>query len=215
VTKWLQCAALLAVTWLCCEAAFSIRYARQRSVYTFDKLNTVLRESSQTMDEVRKAATTWEKSSQAQAQETTTAMSNVSAAVKQFTISVSRTQDSISGLLSTTHSAISQQNASLLETQVALRQSLISTQKASEQAQKVLVDLDKQVSSPDIQIALDSLAATSQNAAESTKQVQLAITDVRQMADKARETYLKPVNLWWALIKEFLPLAGSAAQVVK
>jgi len=46
------------------------------------------------------------------------------------------------------------------------------------------------------------LDQTASNAAEGTKQFAAIATDGRQVADKARETYLKPVNLWYALSKE-------------
>jgi methyl-accepting chemotaxis protein len=79
----------------------------------------------------------------------------------------------------------------------------------------LIVALQGQVQDPSIKIALDNLAASGKAMADGMQQLAAASTDVRQIADKARETYLKPVNLWWGLVKELLPLAGSAAQVVK
>jgi hypothetical protein len=79
----------------------------------------------------------------------------------------------------------------------------------------LIVALQGQVSDPSIKIALDNLAASGKAMADGMTQLAAASTDVRQIADKARETYLKPVNIWWGLVKELLPLAGSAAQVVK
>jgi uncharacterized phage infection (PIP) family protein YhgE len=79
----------------------------------------------------------------------------------------------------------------------------------------LIAALQAQVSDPTIKIALDRLAEAAKAMADGMQQLAAASTDVRQIADKARDTYLKPVNLWWGLVKELLPLAGSAAQVVK
>jgi hypothetical protein len=79
----------------------------------------------------------------------------------------------------------------------------------------LIVALQGQISDPSIKMALDNLAAAGKGMADGMQQLAAASTDVRQIADKARDTYLKPVNLWWGLVKELLPLAGSAAQVVK
>jgi hypothetical protein len=79
----------------------------------------------------------------------------------------------------------------------------------------LIVALQGQVSDPSIKTALDNLSVSAKAMADGMQQLAAASTDVRQIADKARDTYLKPVNLWWGLVKELLPLAGSAAQVVK
>jgi hypothetical protein len=79
----------------------------------------------------------------------------------------------------------------------------------------LVVALQGQVQDPSIKMALDNLSQSAKAMADGMQQLAAASTDVRQIADKARDTYLKPVNLWWGLVKELLPLAGSAAQVVK
>jgi hypothetical protein len=88
-------------------------------------------------------------------------------------------------------------------------------QAALAQVDRMVGDLDAQVTDPAIKDALANLSKAAQNAAGATEQLAAIATDGRQVADKARETYLKPVNLWWGLVKTLLPLAGSAAQVVK
>jgi hypothetical protein len=79
----------------------------------------------------------------------------------------------------------------------------------------LIADLDAQVNDPAIKEILAQFLKVAQNAAEATGQFAATTTDLRQVADKMRETYLKPVNIWWALVRELLPLAGSAAQVIK
>jgi hypothetical protein len=88
-------------------------------------------------------------------------------------------------------------------------------QSSLERVNALIAALEGQVSDPSIKTALDNLAGSAKAMADGMTQLAAASTDVRQIADKARETYLKPVNLWWGLVKELLPLAGSAAQVVK
>lgn len=92
---------------------------------------------------------------------------------------------------------------------------MAEVQSSLKRVNDLIVALQGQVSDPSIKLALDNLAASGKAMAEGMQQLAAASTDVRQIADKARETYLKPVNLWWGLVKELLPLAGSAAQVVK
>lgn len=79
----------------------------------------------------------------------------------------------------------------------------------------LIAALQAQVSDPTIKAVLDKLLEAAKAMADGMQQLAGASTDVHQIADKARETYLKPVNLWWGLVKELLPLAGSAAQVIK
>jgi len=80
---------------------------------------------------------------------------------------------------------------------------------------QVVGHLDDKVTDPTLKNIVANFDKTAQNAATSMEQLAAIATDGRQVADKARETYLKPVNLWWGLVKTLLPLAGSAAQVVK
>jgi len=57
-------------------------------------------------------------------------------------------------------------------------------------------------SDPNIPVTLANLGTATKSAADGMAQVAAIATDGRQVADKARETYLKPVNLWYALSKE-------------
>ena len=99
-------------------------------------------------------------------------------------------------------------SSSLGEATAALRPSLENLSRASAAAADAMAD-------PGIRDAIKHLDAAAASTDDSVRELDQSLTDVRQMADKARATYLKPVNLWWGLVKELLPLAGSAAQVVK
>jgi hypothetical protein len=182
--------ALLAFSWLCGEGAYSVRYARQRSVYTFDQLNKVLRETSQTLDEVRKGATTWREASKEQTQKTTQAMSNVSAAAARITSFISRTDDSVNlVLLPGISKAIQEQNASLLSTQTSLQSNL-------NHSDKILTDTDQIVQSvaPKVERSVDSLTAAAQNTASATADGAATMKDVRIAVDKEVHDLLAPVS---------------------
>jgi paraquat-inducible protein B len=126
-----------------------------------------------------------------------------------------RTNESLNGgpdvkspLLPAAANALNRMTADVDDVTAGLAPSLQNLQQGSAAFAAAAAD-------PNIRKSLDSLAASSLEAAETLQEAHRSLTDVREMADKARETYLKPVNLWWAVLKELLPLAGSAAQVVK
>ena len=93
--------------------------------------------------------------------------------------------------------------------------SLEELQESQRRIDLLIADVDVQVTDPHVKQLLADLADAVRDGAKATNQFAAIATDGRQIADKARETYLKPVNLWWGLVKTLLPLAGSAAQIVK
>jgi hypothetical protein len=128
------------------------------------------------------------------------AMDNLAVATKHLDEAILHTDGAIQSL----NALLASGTATMAEVQSSLKR-----------VNDLIVALQGQVSDPSIRTALDNLAAAGKSMADGMQQLAAASTDVRQIADKARETYLKPVNLWWGLVKELLPLAGSAAQVVK
>ena len=62
---------------------------------------------------------------------------------------------------------------------------------------------------------LNRTDATAANVQQSTANLAAATQDVKQVADKFREDYLKPQKLAWSLLKELIGLGGSMAQMVK
>ena len=128
------------------------------------------------------------------------AMDNLTAATRLLTETIGHTDQAVQNL----NALLASGTATMAEVQASLAR-----------VNALIVALQGQVQDPAIKEALDNLAASGKAMADGMQQLAAASTDVRQIADKARETYLKPVNLWWGLVKELLPLAGSAAQVVK
>ena len=93
--------------------------------------------------------------------------------------------------------------------------SLEELQESQRRIDLLIADVDAQVTDPHVKQLLADLADAVRDGAKATNQFAAIATDGRQIADKARETYLKPINIWWGLVKTLLPLAGSAAQIVK
>jgi hypothetical protein len=216
ILKIFQVLALAALVVVFGEVAWTVHRVRPKMEVTISNIDRTVIIAGAAATHLEKAAGTWQQASKAQALETSQAMSNVSAAAGQLITFISKTDDSInSRLLPALTTSIEQQNASLLETQKELRENLSQMGQATAQLQQTLAAADAQISNPAIQESIANLAAATQNANHGMEQLAAIATDGRQVADKARETYLKPVNLWWNLVKTLLPLAGSAAQVVK
>jgi len=137
---------------------------------------------------VEKASRAWEQSSKNQALTTSTAMSNVSAAAAELTRFISQTDKSVNSiLLPTLSQAVDSQNAALLETQKDLQSNLAA-------AQKVLLDTDAQISSPDVKIALDNFAASSQNLSAATAEGAASMRDVHAALDYEIKQLEAPVT---------------------
>lgn len=208
------CLALLSVSWVCGETALTVRYARQRSIYSFDQLNKVLRESSQTLDEVRKGATTWNSASAEQASATTKAMSNVSVAVSQFSSFISKTDNSVNALLvPNINNVIVQENQSLLQTQADLQANLKEVLYTTTQLQKTIQDADAQISNPDVQKSLDNLAAATQNATSATKHLDTVTADAEKTADYYTKRLTTPQSFLKTVGQAILQL-GSEARIL-
>ena len=195
VLQGLGCVALLAVVWLAAEGAYSIRYARQRSVYTFDQLNKVLRETSQTLDETRKAATTWNTASEKQSQYATLALGSIKETTASIQTLVKRTDASLNeSVFPSLVASVKEQNQSLSKTQTALQENLLALSKATAAGQKTIEDADAVISSPKLQETLASTAESANNLASATADGAATMKDVRIAVDKEVQTLLAPVN---------------------
>jgi hypothetical protein len=169
---------------------------------------TVL-EAGLTLKNLREASLAWEQSSKEQSANTTRAISHVDAAVVQLSSFISRTDSSINvNVLPALTQMLNDQNVALLTAQSALRADL-------ERANIVLADADAQISDPAIKQSLQNLAEGTKQLADSSVQMTAIATDGRQVADKFRETYLKPRNVALSILKTLIGLGGSMAQMIK
>lgn len=134
--------------------------------------------------------------------------------VPQMTTLVAKAQPVMDNL----NSATAKLNTALYDLDELIKSGNTSVQELNDSEKRIetlIGDIDSQVKDPVIKQILAQLLEAAQNGAKATNEFAATTTDIRQIADKAKETYLKPVNLWWGLVKELLPLAGSAAQVIK
>jgi hypothetical protein len=83
------------------------------------------------------------------------------------------------------------------------------------QSETLVASLQGQVSDPKIQDTLTQLDLSAKAANASLVELQASATDVHQIADKARETYLKPVKLWLTLLKFVVPIVPEAVVAAK
>jgi hypothetical protein len=198
VTLVLQSAKLLALLLLCAilgEAAWTVHRLRPKLEVTIENADRALIATGAAAGNVEKASRAWDSASKQQASSTTTAMLNVSAAAGRLSDFVSRTDKSVNSIfLPQLMSAIADQNAALLESQRALQANLKEVLVTTQQAQTVLVDVDSQVNSPDIKIALDGLAETSKNSAAATAEATATMKDVRQAVEFEIDELEKPVS---------------------
>jgi hypothetical protein len=208
--------ALLLVGWLAGECAWSVHSIRPKLAVTISNIDRATIAAGAAAGNLERASRAWEKASTSQAVKVTEAMQSVNAAAGSFTTFVSKTDNSLNGLLAPSLTRlVQQQNQALLESQEKLQQGLVQIAQTTQQANKTLVDLDAQLASPEIPKALESLAESSANAAKATSEGAATMTDIRQIADKARETYLKPVNLWWVVFKQVVGYGPPIVTAIK
>ena len=190
------------------KLAIDARASSAKLTQTLTDINRTVIVAGVTMSEVQKGALEWQRASRTQAQQVSQAMVHISETATAFGSFARTVEKSSSTTLDRASSLLDQQNEALLGNQARLSANLDALHDATERFAGLIDAGTAQVSNPAISSSLASLDIA-------TSEFSATLTDLRQVADKARETYLKPVNLWWGLVKELLPLAGSAAQVVK
>ena len=134
--------------------------------------------------------------------------------VPQLTTLVTKAQPAADNLAA----AAGHLDQAIIDLDILIKTGSVSLEELQESQRRIdllIADVDAQVTDPHVKQLLSDLADAVRDGAKATNQFAAIATDGRQVADKARETYLKPVALWWRLVRELLPLAGSAAQVVK
>lgn len=222
--KVLQALALLAVTATLgslCAGGWYERHLLHDTLWNVRSASWNLSETSKVLKDNSAASSEMEKKILGEVslfiKETNTQVYGVKAhpgLVPQMTTLVAKAQPVMDNLaLATQHldGAIVSLNTLIQHGDVTIEQ----LQASEREILKLIADVDAQVTDPAIKEILNQMAIAVKQGAEGMTQLAAIATDGRQIADKARETYLKPVNLWWAVVKELLPLAGSAAQVVK
>src|SRR5579859_4969180 len=153
------------------------------------------------MKSTDEAVAQWNLASKTQITQSTIVLTQTNKTLAQLQQLASNMDASLSTLSAQSAQAIAQQNQSLLLTQEELRKSLIEMNAATSQLTITLAESQRILTDP-------SIPASLANMQDSLKQVDASATDVRQIADKARETYLKHANLWLALARGLISAGG-------
>ena len=191
----LESLALVALIILIGEISWTIHRIRPKLEVTISNIDRTVIVMGAAATHLEKAAGTWEQASKTQAEETSQAMSNVSAAASQLTTFVSRTDDSVNSLLlPTLTSSIEAQNASLLETQKELRENLYQMGQATAQLQSTLADADKIILNPNIKESIDNLNLTAQNVAKATSEGAATMQTIHTTVDYEAKELMRPVK---------------------
>jgi hypothetical protein len=107
---------------------------------------------------------------------------------------------------------IKAQNSSMLETQAQLRATLFNFSRDSSatlaQSKNLLDQLNQDAADPAIHSSLEQIQLVTTNVAGTSK-------DLKDVADKFRNDYLKPQKFAWELLKSLAGMGGSVSQMVK
>ena len=195
VLRTLSALALAALTAFLGEAAWTVHFLRPKIAVTVSNLDRTIIVAGAAATHLEKAAGTWEQASKAQSSETTAAMSNVSAAAKQFSFFISNTDKSVnSEFLPSLTETVKRQNDALISTQKELQASIARMGLATVEAQKVLADADAQISNPAVKESVDSLAVTAHNTADLTEHAAATMKSVRSGVEYEVAELEKPVK---------------------
>ena len=192
--KVLQAIALVAVTWLAGECAYTVHELRPKAELTLEHINRATIAAGAAAANVERASRKWQEASQNQIAQSTAVLSETKQTLARIRLLVQDTDVSLTTLSSALTTAIDQQNQSLLQTQRGLQTAISGIGLTTSQASKVLADADAQITSPDIQKTLDNVATSSANLAQATQDGAATMKDVRVAVDKEVATLLAPVN---------------------
>jgi len=165
---------------------------------------------------VELGARQWKAQSESQAKSSTETFQNLSAAASSLNSLISSTNKNLNlTLLPSLSKAISDQNTALLTSEKDLQDNLAAIGQVTVGAQQTIADADKAITDPAIKVSLSNLAEATKQLDIGMEQTTAIAADGRQVADKFRETYLKPQKFAWELLKQLVGLGGSMAQMIK
>jgi hypothetical protein len=175
-------------------------------------LHATILEAGLTLRNVREASAEWKRASQ----NSTATAQHADAVIRDLDKFIKRTDFQLnSQVLPKLGTAIEANSTQLLELEKASRDAIAESNTAMIHITAMIDTARLQLTDPAIAQSLQNIETTSAHLSESSDEATRAITDLRLMADKLRETYLKPVNAWWAVLKEIIGIGGSLAQMIK
>jgi len=198
VTRLIQALHALALAFVCAILApIAYELYHQRPAFESDvrRASALIGRAEETMKNFKEATTEWKNASQKQSESATRALSSTRETLASLNSLVKRTDASLNeSVLPSLASAVTSQNQALLTTQADLQAELSLMAQATAEAQKVLADADAQISSPDVKIALDNFAASSQNLSAATAEGAASMKDVHLALDYEIKQLEAPVT---------------------
>jgi hypothetical protein len=205
--------ALLSVGWLCLTLSATVQRLEPQVSMTLRGLHASANETALTMKNVREGTLEWKKASQAQALYSTEAAAQLKRDLVDIDALVKRTDAQLNdGVLPDLAHAVTHQDAELAATQAQVRITLFNFSRDSSatlaQSKNLLDQLDQDASDPAIHSSLEQIQLVTTNVAGTSK-------DLKDVADKFRNDYLKPQKFAWELLKSLAGMGGSVASMVK
>jgi len=211
----LVCLCLLSALALTASLTYFAWRLEPKVEMTLRAVHAAADESALTAQNIRETSAIWKKASADQSSAITSAARGVTAAARQLSASASGVEQSSTAFLSELTQDAHEQNTALLANQRQLQTNLREIQGATGELRQTLQDADRQINDPAIGETLASLKSASQSASAGLDEANKSLTDVHQIADKARETYLKPINLWWAVFKQVLGIGPPIVTAIR
>jgi hypothetical protein len=195
----------------------SLVYAiKPKLVNTIENTNRAVIAAGAAAGNVEKASRAWQSASEREIQNSNQLLATMNASAKSLDGLIRATDKNLNEeLLPSISEAIQHQDLELTNSQAQLRGNLIAMQKATVRLESTLTDADQILADPTIKVSLDNIEMTSHNVSAGTAELAATATDVRQVADKFRETYLKPVNIWWATLEKILGIGPPIVTAIK
>lgn len=212
----IKIACILAVSTLFCLVLWDIHKLTGKATQAIEDIDRATVIVAGAATNVEKGARAWKENSEAQAKSSTEAFQNLNRTAISANNLLTSTNNSLnSRLLPSLSQAIEEQNRALLKTQGDLQASLGGIAQATAQTQRILADVDRDITNPSIGITLHNIEDSSNHVSESTAHLARITKDGQDVADKFRNDYMKPQKFAWELLKQLIGIGGSMAQMVK
>jgi hypothetical protein len=217
MSKVLNVFKLIALVLLCVILA-PIAYEswHQRAAFESDvrRLSALIGRAEQTMDNFKEATDTWKTASEKQSESTTFALSSTKETLASLNSLVKRTDVSLNeSVLPNLAAAVNLGSQDLSKSQADLQANLKQMLATTQQAQKTLVDVDRQVSNPSVQASIDNLATAMKNASKATQHLAGITKAGEETAQYYEKRLTTPQSFFKTLLQAVLQL-GSQARIL-
>lgn len=184
-------------------------------------LETTLRDSHTTVLEIgltaanlRKASLEWEKSSKAQAEQSTKLLKDSTEALTRVSLLVSHADTALNQkMIPSISTAIENEDRALLSAQTKLGSNLDAMLAATQQLQKTLADADAVIADPKVKESVDSLADATKHASEATEHLSGITAAGERTANYYEKRLTTPQSFVKTVVQAILQL-GSQARIL-